>query len=184
MATSKRLAAHRETLRAGSDPAPSEDEDLTPDSPGEDDGALPTTTSTEKEKSMDDEAKAAIEAARTEGRETGLKSANERMNKVFASEHYVGREAAAAKLLGKPNLSAEDITELLADMPKAQPAAATLTEDQQRAAAEEAGREEMKAALDQNKNSDIDAGGGAPQPDKRAAADAVWDKAYGLKGAR
>ncbi|MBB4859639.1 ribosomal protein L12E/L44/L45/RPP1/RPP2 [Novosphingobium chloroacetimidivorans] len=134
---------------------------------------------------MDDETKAAIDAARTEGREAGSKSATERMNKVFASEHYAGREAAAAKLLGKPNLSAEDITELLADMPKAGvPEAPALTEEQQRAAAEEAGRKEMQAALEQNKNSDIDAGGGAPQPDKRAAADAVWDKAYGLKGAR
>jgi len=182
MAMSTRLSAHREAVRAGGDCPPGDDKDLTPDEPGEEDGALPTTTSNKKEKSMDDEAKAAIEAARTEGQEAGSKSANERMKKVFASEHYAGREAAAAKLLGKPNLSAEDITELLADMPKAEaPKAPALTDEQQREAAEKAGRDEMKAVLDQNKNSDIDAGGGASKPDKRAEADSVWVKAYGIK---
>jgi hypothetical protein len=179
MTKSKRLAAFRDAARAEDETSPAEQENPTPDEPGEEDGALPTTTSTKKEKSMDDETKAAIEAARTEGRDIGSKSANERMNKVFASEHYAGREAAAAKLLGKPNLSAEDITELLADMPKAGAPAAVLTEEQQRAAAEEAGRKEMQAALDQNKNSDIDAGGGAPKPDPRKAADDVWAKQYG-----
>lgn len=180
MTKSKRLAAFRKAARAEDETSPAEQEDLTPDAPGDDDGALPNQPSSEREKSMTDEVmKAEIEKAREEGRAAGQKEANERADKVRASEHYAGREAAAAKLLGKPNLSAEDITELLADMPKAGAAAGTLTEEQQRSAAEEAGRQEMKAALDQNKNSDIDAGGGAPKPDKRAEADAVWAKQYG-----
>jgi hypothetical protein len=187
MTRSKRLAAFREAARAEDQTSPAEQENPTPDGPGEENREDPPATPSTKEKSMtEEEMKAAVEAARTEGRDTGLKSANDRMNAVFASEHYAGREAAAAKLLGKPNLSAEDITELLADMPKAEaPKTPALTEEQQRSAAEEAGRQEMKAALDQNKNSDIDAGGGALKPDKRAEADAVWDKAYSLnKGAR
>jgi hypothetical protein len=183
MATSKRLSAHREAVRSAADSAPDDDKDLTPEEPGNEDRENPpTTTSNKKEKSVDEETKAALEAARTEGRDTGFKSANERMNTVFASEHYAGREAAAAKMLGKPNLSAEDIVDLLADMPRAEPqGGAGLTEEQQRAAAEEAGRKEMKAALEENNNSDIDAGGGGDgKPDKRKAADDVWAKAYGL----
>ncbi|HUD28311.1 MAG TPA: hypothetical protein VMQ93_05515, partial [Novosphingobium sp.] len=121
MATSKRLSAHREAVRVGAESEPDDDKPLTPDEPGDEDrDTPPTNTSTKKEKSMDDETKAALEAARTEGRDTGFKSANDRMNAVFASEHYAGREAAAAKLLGKPSLSAEDIVDLLADMPKAE----------------------------------------------------------------
>lgn len=185
MTMSKRLAAFRENARAEAESPPREEENLTPNKPGEENGALPTPPSNEREKSMtDEEMKAEIEKARAEGHQAGLKAANERISKVHASEHYAGREAAAAKLFSKPNLSAEDITELLADMPKAAAPASGLTEEQQRAAAEEAGRQEMRSALEQNKNSDIDAGGGAQQPDKRAASDAVWDKAYGLKGAR
>ena len=180
MTKSKRLAAFREAARAEDETSPAEQEDLNPDGPGEDDGALPNQPSSEREKSMtDEEMKAEIEKARQEGHAAGQKAANERASKVHASEHYAGREAAAAKLLGKPNLSAEDITELLADMPKAAASTATLTEEQQRTAAEEAGRQEMKAALDQNKNSDIDAGGGASKPDPRKAADDVWAKQYG-----
>lgn len=184
MATSKRLSAHREAVRVGAETEPDDDKPLTPDEPGEDDrDTPPTTTSTKKEKSVDEETKAAIEAARTEGRDTGLKSANERMNAVFASEHYAGREAAAAKMLGKPNLSAEDIVDLLADMPKTEPQGSTagLTEEQQRAAAEEAGRQEMKAALEENKNSNVDASTDGGKPDKRKASDDVWTKAYGIK---
>lgn len=183
MATSKRLSAHREAVRVGAESGPDDDKPLNPDEPGEEDRDTPPTTTSKKEKkSMDEETKAALEAARTEGRDTGFKSANDRMNAVFASEHYAGREAAAAKMLGKPNLSAEDIVDLLADMPKAEPQASTptLTEEQQRAAAEEAGRQEMKAALEENKNSNVDAGTEAGKPDKRKAADDVWAKAYGL----
>lgn len=185
MATSKRLSAHREAVRVGAETEPDDDKPLTPDEPGDEDRENPPTTTSKKgKKSMtDEEMKAAIEAARTEGRDTGFKSANDRMNAVFASEHYAGREAAAAKMLGKPNLSAEDIVDLLADMPKAEPQGSTaaLTEEQQRAAAEEAGRQEMKAALEENKNSNVDASTDAVRPDKRKAADDVWTKAYGLE---
>lgn len=41
-----------------------------------------------------------------------------RMNAVFASEHFEGRAAAAAKLLGNAKLSADEITGMLADLPK------------------------------------------------------------------
>lgn len=184
MAISKRLTAHREAARTAAESAPDDDKDLTPDNPGDEDrDTPPTTPSTKKEKSVDEETKAALEAARTEGRDTGFKSANDRMNQVFASEHYAGREAAAAKLLGKPSLSAEDVIDLLADMPKAQPqgSTTTLTEDQQREAAEEAGRKEMKAALEENKNSDVDANNSTDtKTDKRKASDDVWARAYGL----
>jgi hypothetical protein len=184
MATSKRLSAHREAVRVASDAKPDDDKPLNPDEPGDEDGNPPKTTST-KEKPMDDETKAALDAARTEGRDTGFKSANDRMNAVFASEHYAGREAAAAKMLGKPNLSAEDIVDLLADMPKAEPQAAPgLTEEQQREAAEEAGRKEMKAALEETSNSQVDASTASSKPDKRKAADGVWDRARAKVEAR
>lgn len=172
MAESKRLAAHRAAASAAK-AAPTDDQEIqTPDAPGEDE-ETPSTVSKPKEKSMDDETKAAVDAARTEGHAAGIKAANERMNAVFASERYAGREAAAAKLLGKA-MSAEDIIDVLGDMPKAQ-APSGLSEDQQREAAEEGGRKAMKDALAETGNSDIDAngGGGRQQPD----AGSVWDKA-------
>jgi hypothetical protein len=116
-----------------------------------------TTTSDIKDKEKKD-MNEEIEKAKAEGHAAGFKEANDRMNAVFASEHYKGREASAAKLLGK-NMTADDIIDVLADMPKVEQAA--LTDEQQREAAEEAGRKEMKDALELSKNSNVDASGAA-----------------------
>lgn len=48
----------------------------------------------------------------------GFQAAVERSSAVFASEHFEGREKAAAKLLGNPKLSAEEIVATLAELPK------------------------------------------------------------------
>jgi len=119
----------------------------------------------------------AIATAKKEGREEGIKSAHDRMTAVFASDHYAGREAMAAKLLGKPNMTAEDIVDVLADTPKANPSG--LSEDQGREAAEEAGRKEMRQAIEGGKNSNIDAdaGNGDGKKSDPAAAGGIWDKA-------
>ena len=177
MTTSKRLAAHRAAVSAQDPEIP--EVPTPPEKPGEDE--TPTNPK-KKDDSMpnEDEAKAAVEAARTEGHGAGFKAANERMNKVFASEYYVGREALAQSLLAKEALSADDVIGLLETSPKAAAAApAALTEEQQREAAEAAARAEMKAELGKTPNSDIDANGGT-EPDKKAQADSVWAKAYGL----
>lgn len=106
------------------------------------------------------------------GMAAGMEAANTRMTAVFASEHFAGREASAAKMLGKPNMSAADITDLLADMPKAAVAdPAKVTE-----AAEEAARQEMQAEMAKNKTVDLGADEGS-KPTGKAKTDAVWDKA-------
>lgn len=176
MTTSKRLAAHRASASAEDpevSPAPvGPGKDEKPTNPEHEDDNMPT----------EEEMKAAAEAARKEAHATGFRAANERMNKVLASDHYVGREALAQSLLASEALSADDIIGHMEKAPKAAAAAdtAALTAEQQKAAAEAAGREEMKAALELDKNSDIDANGGKG-PDKKAQTDAVWTKAYGLK---
>lgn len=177
MTTSKRLAAHRTSVSAEDPEVPN-----SPDAPVENE---PPVDPKKKDKEMpdDNEMKAAADAARTEGHGAGFKAANERMNAVFASEHYAGREAMAAKLLGKPAMTAEDIIDVLADTPKVE--TSKLSAEELKAAAEEAGRKEMQAALDETKNSDIDAtGGGGAKPDKRAQSDAVWDRAAAKVDAR
>ncbi len=175
MAESKRLAAHRALASAAA--AETEISPTPPVNPGdEDEQPTPEIQSGKKDKAMDDEAKAAVAAAKTEG----FTEATQRMNAVFASEHYAGREGAAAKMLGKPSMTAEDIIDVLADMPKAAPAAAAVDPAVAAAAAEKAGREEMAAAIAATQNSDIDAGNPGKK-DARAEADSVWTKAYGLK---
>lgn len=120
----------------------------------------------------------AIASATEAGNTAGFQAATDRMAAVFASEHYQGREASAGKLLTKSSLlgaSAEDIIDLMVDMPKVEQEA-TLTEGQQREAAEEAGRQEMRAELGNNQNSGIDANGGVkPSPAEESAS--VWDSA-------
>jgi hypothetical protein len=174
MTTSKRLAAHRASVSAENPEVPNSpaapDESETPENPKKKDDPMPD----------ENDNKAAVDAARTEGHGAGFKAANERMNKVFASEHYVGREALAQSLLASDGLSADDVIGHLSKAPKAEATnTATLTEEQLRETAEEAGRQEMKAELGKNKNSDIDANTDKG-PDKKAAADGVWAKAYGL----
>lgn len=95
-----------------------------------------------------------------------------RFQTVMASDHYAGNEALAQQLLGNEKLSAAEITAALATVKKPDQAAAN-------AAAEEAGRAEMRAALTAaTGNSDIAAsGGGTSTKDTKAEADAVWDRA-------
>jgi hypothetical protein len=85
-----------------------------PDEDEEDD----TTTSEKKDKEKKDMT-TEIEQAKAEASAAGFKEANDRMNAVFASEHYEGREATAKVLLGK-NMSAADIIDVLATTPKAE----------------------------------------------------------------
>jgi hypothetical protein len=111
-------------------------------------------------------------AGHAAGRDDGFKAATDRMNTVFASEHFPGREAAAAKLLGK-DMSAADIVDILADMPKVEPKA-----DQEAAnkAAEDAARAEMREEMKKSGNADL---GNSADADtsSRAKADSVWDRA-------
>ena len=173
MTTSKCLAAHRASVSAESPEVPN-----SPDGP--DENETPENPKKKDDQMNDEELKAAVDAARTEGHGVGFKAANERMNKVFASEHFVGREALAQSLLAKEALTADDVIGLLETSPKAAATTtASLTEEQQREAAEKGAREEMKAELGKTQNSDIDANGGK-EPDKKAQADSVWTKAYGL----
>ena len=177
MTISKRLAAHRASASDEDPEVPSSpaapDENETPENPKKKDDPMPDET----------ENKAAVDAARTEGHGAGFKAANERMSAVFASEHYNGREGMAAKLLGKPAMTAEDIIDVLADTPKAE--TSKLSAEELKAAAEEAGRKEMKSALEETVNSNIEAnGGGSGKADKRAQADAVWDRAAAKVDAR
>lgn len=174
MTTSKRLAAHRTSVSAEDPEVPN-----SPDAP--DETETPETPKT-KEKPMptEDDMQAAVATAKTEARSLGFKEANERMNKVFASEHYAGREALAQSLLASEALSADDVIGHLEKAPKAAATTTTsLTDEQQRKAAEDAGREEMKKALEETGNSNIDADSGK-KPDKKAESDNVWAKAYGL----
>jgi hypothetical protein len=120
----------------------------------------------------------AIASATEAGNSAGFKAATDRMATVFASEHYQGREAHAGKLLTKSSLmsaSAADIIDLMADMPKVEQEA-TLTADQQRDAAEAAAKNEMRAELDKNKNSGIDADGGKKETTIESNA-SIWDTA-------
>jgi hypothetical protein len=126
----------------------------------------------------DDDHKAAVEAAVKTATESTLKGAKDRMNTVFASEHFAGREATAAKLLTTSDMKAEAIVDVLAGMP-AETKGKELSVEDQRAAAEEAGRKEMKDALgDASKNAEIDANGG--DGSKKPNAAAVWDQAIAL----
>jgi len=112
------------------------------------------------------------------GHSAGLKAANDRMNAVFAHENAKGREASAAKLLGKPNMTSDDIIDVLADMP----AAEQVSQEEANAAAEEAAREEMQKEMSSRGNVDLGADENKDGKTGRAKADAVWDKANAAVG--
>ena len=134
-----------------------------PDASGDDDENEP-----EKDKDMKEEEIKTMKAdAFEEGRKAGFKSANDRVAAVFASDEAEGRFASAAKLLSKEALSAtgaDDVIDILADMPK-QENAAGLSEEEQKAASEEAGRKVMREQLDKDKNTDLDDGEGDADAD-------------------
>jgi hypothetical protein len=175
---SRRFSNLGQRLSANPDadvPTGDEDQVLTPDetptspTPGEpnpDDNqkeSSPMTTETAGDQSADFQA----------GRAAGLKEANARVAAVFASEHAVGREAAAAKYLAT-SMDAEQIAMVLGDLPKA---ATALTEAQAREAAEEAGRREMRDAMDARGNAEL--GRDQPAKDKpNASKGSDWGDIY------
>ncbi len=131
-------------------------------------GAKPT--SKKKDREMTEEE---INAMKAEAKAEGFKEANARMNEVFASEHYAGRETLAHALLSK-NMTAADICESLAAAPKIEPSA--IGAETVEAAAEEAARKDMKKAIAETGNSGLDAsGGGAPKKSDKDAL-SVWDR--------
>lgn len=69
----------------------------------------------------------AVTAAETKGKTEGAKAEQERFGAVMSSEHYVGREAQASKMLTTTDLSADQINGILAEAPKA--AAETKADD-------------------------------------------------------
>ena len=138
-----------------------------PDEDEEDD----TTTSEKKDKEKKDMT-TEIEQAKAEGHAAGFKEANDRMNKVFASEHYEGREKTAQTLLGK-NMGADDIIDVLASTPKIEPSALLNSVESDPEATALA---EMKDALAQTGNSSVEASGGASKKKEETSAQ-VWDQA-------
>lgn len=165
------LKATKATMEAPEDIEETEDDG---------DGTPPPVKSKRKEPAMADENQsAAVEAAKKEATEAEAKRRSDRLNAIKAHANFAGREAAAFDLAANPEydaLSAEAIGDLLGKMAKNEGVA--LTEQEQREAAEDGGRKEMKEALEQGKNSKIDAGGGnADGKDKGAESSAIWDRA-------
>lgn len=99
-------------------------------------------------------------------------AANDRALAVMASEHFAGREKLAATLLANDKLSAGEIVAALAATTA--PAAAAGDPDA-------AAREEMKAALAAQKNSQIDPTGAGTSASKQDSA-SIWDQAHSLNG--
>lgn len=127
--------------------------------------------SIEKEKEMTEE----TEKVRAEAHADGFKAANDRMNAVFASEHYTGREALAQKLLAK-NMSADDIIDVLAATPAANIAAPAPSSD----ASEAGGIKVMQEALKSNTNAALVVTEGGQDNDGEPSQQAI---ANGWKGA-
>lgn len=93
----------------------------------------------------------------------GFQAAVDRNKAVFASEHFEGREKAAARLLGNAKLSADEITATLADLPKG-----------------EAGNNMLDGL--KGKNPDLAPGAEAGGDASKAEAGAVWDRVAERKG--
>ena len=164
MTTSRRLAAHRDhapVAKANPLPALNSEDDETED---EDLDSNP-----EKDQDMtEEEMQAATAAARKEGFDT----ANARFTTVTASEHYAGREQLASNLLGT-DLTAEQIIAALGA--SAPPLVAIAPATLSTTASDDAAREEMRAAIQQNTNAAVETGAvaaptGADAPDQKAVA--------------
>lgn len=142
-----------------------------------------TEPENEEDQTMADETPLAEREDYQAGHAAGMSAALARMTAVFGHEAAQGREATAMKMLCKPNMSAEDITDLLADYPAPTPAAeapaavADATE-----AAEAAARAEMRSAISETQNSDIVPTGGKSGGSAKAATDGVWDRANAAVG--
>lgn len=81
----------------------------------------------------------------------------------------IGADTKAAMLLGNAKLSADEITALLADAPA--PASAEAIDP------DAAARAEMRAAIDETGNSQVDAASGAAASSATANVQSIWDKA-------
>lgn len=161
MTTSRRLAAHRDHAPvAQANPLSA----LTAEDDENEDEDLESTP--EKEQDMtNEEMQASIAAARKEG----FEAASTRFNTVIASEHYAGREQLASNLLGTDLTAEQIIAALGASAPTAATAPANTT------ASDDAAREEMRAAIQQNTNAAVETGAvaaptGADAPDQKAVA--------------
>lgn len=93
----------------------------------------------------------------------GFAAAVERNRTVFASEHFAGRETAAAALLGNGKLSADEITATLASLPKGQ------------------GADGMLNALKGTENPNLGAGASS-EGDGKKEAEASWDRTFAALG--
>ncbi len=164
MTTSRRLAAHRDhALVAKANPLPAlnseddetEDEDL--------------DSNPEKDQDMTEEE---MQAATAAARKEGFDAANARFNTVTASEHYAGREQLASNLLGTDLTAEQIIAALGASVP---PLVAIAPATLSTTASDDAAREEMRAAIQQNTNAAVETGAvtaptGTDAPDQKAVA--------------
>lgn len=166
-----RFAGLPDALKAAADKPKDEENPVITDE--NDDG--PEPKSKKKDKDMTTE----TPVEQTAEYQAGFKAANDRLSAVTASEHYQGREASAHAMLGK-NISAGDIIEILATQPKIEPVTIIADPAVATAAAENAGKATMLAAINEQTNAALDDGDGDVKPNAKASADAVWDKAYGL----
>jgi len=119
---------------------------------------------TENEDPADTPAKKPSSKAAAKAFANGLKAGTDRALAVMASEHFAGREAQAAKLLGNPKLSADEIVGMLAEMPDASGA-------------------QMLAAMREQKNPDLGTGGGNAGDGTGPKATDIWAGAYASVGA-
>ena len=138
----------------------------------EEDPQLEDNEKPEKDTIMTDDVKAAEATAHAAGRAEALDD----MTAVFASDLFVGREAAAAKLLSK-NMRSDDVIDMLADLPENKPEMSDAQNSEQKEAAEEAARIEMKNEMEKAGNADLGTGASGDDKSKSAAADDVWSAA-------
>ncbi|EQA97285.1 hypothetical protein [Sphingobium sp. HDIP04] len=110
MATSSRLAAHREAARAAADSST----EITPPAVT---GEASSDPENEEQVMTEPTTTAAVDIA------AATAAANTRWATVLGAEQAVGREATARALLSKTDMSAEDIIATLNDIPVAAAAA-------------------------------------------------------------
>lgn len=168
----ERLEGRAASASEGDAPAASD----APDNPETPDESVPDPDQTpdQEDEEMSEETPLEEREDYQAGFAAGRSEASARMNAVFASEHVTGREAHAVRLLGR-EMSSDDI---IAELPN-YPAASTLSEDEQREAAEEGGRKEMRDAMNEAETKDLGADKSTDKDRKsgRAKADSRWDKA-------
>jgi hypothetical protein len=166
-----------DALKAAADKPKDEENPVITDE--NDDGTEPK--SKKKDKDMSTE----TPVEQTAEYQAGFKAANDRLNAVTASEHYAGREPSAHAMLGK-SMSASDIIDILATQPKIEPATIIIDPAAATAAAEEAGKATMLAALNEQTNAALDDSSGDAKPNAKVDVDKTWNRAYGLeeKGAK